>query len=278
MASKSKGAAQAAQEVKAANPPEYGMIDAGGINFAVIPGHPKPYSASDPKLVGLTASIKKQGVLFPVLLDENDQVWDGRARARACALLGIPVPFKRIKSENGPSLARAALAKREWTIIERAEFIALIAAELSKSKGEGAIKQRVSAWLRENLGWEYGYGERSVQDYLNIARKSPEEKADIREAKSLHDALEKLGEVDPSVTAEGSVQEGDASQASAPPKAHIPKTDGRGSANALTLRAVKMAAIYLPEADPEKMKADKKEEFFASLRAIQPLIARYLEN
>ncbi len=65
----------------------------------------------------LVESIKTKGLLYPIQIDRQGLLVDGRCRLRACKLLGFEIPNSQIQiSDTSPySIAESNVARRHLT-------------------------------------------------------------------------------------------------------------------------------------------------------------------
>jgi hypothetical protein len=159
----------------------------------VLPGLPPPLSGA--RFDALKRQIREFGLLDPIVADDENRVYVGRSRARACRELGIPAQVSRVPAEEGVSLAWASMVNRQWTAIEKAELIVQVEATHFSSvrRGSGDKRELVAGWIKARLGWT-GMGGRTLDSYKRLARLYSNLdgpiKDRVREAESLGSALE----------------------------------------------------------------------------------------
>lgn len=67
---------------------------------------------ASPEFQALKASIRDRGVDYPVIVDENDRLLDGRNRCRAAAEVGAELPCLKRNSAEAPEIILSALLNR----------------------------------------------------------------------------------------------------------------------------------------------------------------------
>jgi hypothetical protein len=160
-------------------------------SWAILRGFPRPEDG--PRHAALIASILRDGVQQPLLIDCLGRIWDGRSRHGACLELGIEPPFLIV--QDGPAAARTALIQRQFTVLERADWLAHIRKEFRENFSHlpgDRESEKFSVWLQEEFGWETGYSWKNLDGYQRLAHASVAERRLIHAAKpeNLHRAMQ----------------------------------------------------------------------------------------
>lgn len=119
-------------------------------------------------------SIGKVGQLHPIMVTSNGAVHDGRLVRRACAELGIKVAIKYITDEGAKTCWLASLHHREWTIPDKAKFVAyIILHQLYASEpalpGDTHFHDRVARYIKNEFGWKRDVNNgRSIRKFLKL--------------------------------------------------------------------------------------------------------------
>lgn len=147
--------------------------------------------------VALRESIRRDGQLQPVLVDEEGTIWDGRSRFLACQQLGVDAKEQRISREQGLQAAIASTIRREMSPLEKADFVEWLERH-SEQVGikiipnGGRVRAVLSRYLREELGWRHGTSEAQVAKLLLLAKATPAERELVKDAPTVNEALRRL--------------------------------------------------------------------------------------
>lgn len=99
----------------------------------------------DDELAQLATDIKENGLRYPIVLDANGAVVDGRNRLRACEIAGVAPRFEAFAGsaeEVAAFIVSANLARRNLSKGQQAMALAMIYPEPEKG-GRGRVKERV---------------------------------------------------------------------------------------------------------------------------------------
>lgn len=128
------------------------------------------------RLAALRKSVSENGQLAPILVDEKNCVWDGRARFAILKDLKKPVRVLRIQSGQGTFYALAGNTNRDKTVHDDAMLVKWVGEkglELIKLSGtpkEDTTNAKISLWLIENQGWQRRAGPRSIASYIRLVK------------------------------------------------------------------------------------------------------------
>lgn len=156
-----------------------------------LPGFPKPLM-SGPLYDALRTTTATNGQPLPIHADREGLVWAGRTMLNICLDLGIEPKIDVV--DDGYAAAVAELATRELSVLETADLVAAVHAELSAKFAlrEDKWSQEVSSWFKSQLGKERGFSPRQVENYMRVARATPAQRQCMAGAHSLHAAIAKL--------------------------------------------------------------------------------------
>lgn len=139
---------------------------------------------SDEELQALAADIQAKGLIHPIIVDDHNQVVDGRNRLSACKIAKVEPQFEQL---NGRDPA-ANLARRNLTKGQQAMVLAMIHPEAEKGgrgKNGEARKAAVSA----------GFASRRLAEARSVLRHSGKLAKDVLKATTtLDEALEVVKE------------------------------------------------------------------------------------
>jgi ParB-like chromosome segregation protein Spo0J len=142
------------------------------------------------ELETLAADIKKHGLIHPIVVDDNDQIVDGRNRLAACKIAGVKPTFEKLNGRDADSfIVSANLARRNLTKGQQAAVYATIYPEGEKggrgkkgkaSESDGFSATRVKqarAVLKHSreLLKEVISGTKSLDDALEIVQSAGKE-------------------------------------------------------------------------------------------------------
>ncbi len=184
----------------------------------------------------LVASIQRNGLFHPIVLDEEGRILDGRNRLRACKAAGVEPRFVKFcdldlgENEEGQPVSEAEfafeqnLARRDLTDDQRTAIYAsfnafiegsapggkpgntnaartekTIATNSSQSFSPDPTPKKRAPETRKKLAEKAGVSEHKAQQALNVARKaSPEVNAAVRAGEmSLKDAVKTVAPAKP---------------------------------------------------------------------------------
>jgi hypothetical protein len=126
------------------------------------------------RLEALRKQINECGQLSPILVDEKNTIWDGRARFEILKELGKPIRILRIGAAQGELHALAGNTNRDKTVLDDALMVKWVKEkglgliplkDASKSKKTSAM---ISQWLIENQGWVRRSCARTIASYLEL--------------------------------------------------------------------------------------------------------------
>jgi hypothetical protein len=158
-------------------------------HVARLPGLPPPLT-SGAHFDSLKAYVAAHGQPFPVLIDREGTVWSGHTVARVCCELAI-APATQVV-DDGPAAALQELATRDLTVLETADLVrAVYDGRSTKFVLASGMKRShaVSAWFRDTLGKERGFSPSQIEQYLRVARSSPDTRAVLAQAETLGQAM-----------------------------------------------------------------------------------------
>jgi len=173
------------------------------LHETAIPGLPAPLTGE--RFKALCDSIEKDGMVKPIIVDENDHVWDGRSRLRACIKLGrTHVKIIRINSQRGERIARLSAMHRQWTPLEMANTIqwVLDSDELDSLRQKEPLQKTnvlIGRWMTQELGMVKGVSPRQVANYIKLSSgyktlSSVTTRAQVENAATLNEALKYIPE------------------------------------------------------------------------------------
>ena len=157
-----------------------------------------------PKLDGvrqtaMRKNIIENGQLAPILVDEKNYIWDGRARFAILKDLRKTVRILRIQSVQGMVYALAGNTNRDKTVLDDAMLVKWVGEkglELIKLSGtpkEKTDNAKVSLWLIENQGWQRRESPRTIASYIKLAKElenaSKEQRKKVVESATVTAAL-----------------------------------------------------------------------------------------
>lgn len=160
-------------------------------DMAILPGFPKPLTAGA-LYEALRAATAANGQALPIHADREGLVWAGRTMLNICFDLGVEPKIDVV--DDGYAAAVAELATRDLSVLETADLVAAVQADMSAKFAltEAKWSQEVSSWFRCHLGKERGFSPRQVEKYLRVARATPEQRGRMAGARSLHAAVGRL--------------------------------------------------------------------------------------
>lgn len=127
------------------------------------------------RLAAMRKSITENGQLAPILVDEKNYIWDGRARFAILKDLKQTVRILRIQSGQGTLYALAGNTNRDKTVLDDAMLVKWVGEkglELIKLSGKpkgNTSNAKTSLWLAQNQGWERRGSPRSIASYRKLA-------------------------------------------------------------------------------------------------------------
>ena len=120
---------------------------------------PHPYALMLPPLTedeyrALKADIEEHGIVYPIVIDEEDKVLDGVHRLRIATELGIDLPVARqegLSDDHKLHLAMGLNMRRRHLYIERRRALVL---SLRKEQGLSLRKiASITGWLKSQAAW-----------------------------------------------------------------------------------------------------------------------------
>lgn len=131
----------------------------------------------------LKQSVADRGVDYPVIIDEQDRILDGRNRTAACALLGIAVPVVRRESAEASEIIISALVNRrhlpKGALAYLAAPLLATAAEAGRARRMANLKRGVKspnptqsgiAKTVEQLATELGFSADLYEQALKVRK------------------------------------------------------------------------------------------------------------
>lgn len=179
------------------------------------------------ELKALLKSLQKDGQDSELLVDEEDHVWV-HLQLFACLLhLGKKAKIRRIKKADGPGLALRERMGDDRPIEQVAKFVFALSKsdevkmiELAKDGKKRYGKHlQTSVYIHDVLNWKGAYGQHQIADLIQLGEKVTDW-SKLKGAKSAHEALLMFQNKKAKSPGDGT---------------------GRGSANAVALRGIKMA-------------------------------------
>lgn len=159
---------------------------------------------SQEELTDLAADIKVNGLLHPIVRDDQGRILDGRNRLAACEIAGIAPRFETYEDDDPVSFVLSAnLARRHLTKGQRAMVAAkarrLVSNRSTQEAAKGAetskarvVQAAVVLDYAPDLADEVQTGTRSLDDAYKVARRN-KERADLpQEERDLIDEGERL--------------------------------------------------------------------------------------
>lgn len=161
-----------------------------------------PAPLNGKRLAALKQSIHVGGQLVPICVDANLAVLDGRSRLLACQELSLPVRYQVVPvGRDALETVLDGAQQREWTIVEKADFIRHIKENAGvfgiKPKKDERLRDAVGAWLQARLGWSFGMSGKNIDNHVTLSERfeiTPDEllKERASQAATLNEALEIL--------------------------------------------------------------------------------------
>jgi len=144
-------------------------------------------SLSDEELNELSADIKTNGLMFPVVLDEKGTLIDGRMRKEACQRAEIEPKYIRLEGQDTVSfIISANLNRRNLTKAQRAILAAKIRCEFASS---GSTKKSASSGSIRELEVKLGVSDTGIAKAVVILEHAPDlENAVMNGSKTLNAA------------------------------------------------------------------------------------------
>ena len=149
-------------------------------------------------LVALANDIRKNGLRHPILVDENNVIWDGRSRYLACQMAGVEPKFTDILSKDGVDAVRSGLVGREMTVLDEVRLVARLVDELSvqDDKPKGKMTEVLSRHMKEVFGWNRRNSPRQIANMIKLKKGLPQMSDAmleiLRTAATLNEALKKI--------------------------------------------------------------------------------------
>jgi len=159
---------------------------------AIVPGFPRP-ETEGPHYEAEKAYVSAHGFPRPILVDRAGEVWAGRTLVNIANDLGLEPPRQVV--DDGFAASVNELATRDLTVLEWADLVQAVNDQSStKFVLEDAPKRSaaVSGWFKAHLGKARGFSPSQVEQYLRVARCSPEVRAQLVDVATLHEAIRRL--------------------------------------------------------------------------------------
>ena len=143
-----------------------------------IPSRPIP-PLQGQSYVALKEDMRLNGQRDSIKKDRNGITWDGEARARICAELGIPPNI--IIVDDGPAAFLSSLKGRQLTPQDRADILAWTLARERENfaRQPGRTDEHLAAYAVNTLGWTTGKSARQIAKYLDLASATAAEREAI---------------------------------------------------------------------------------------------------
>ncbi len=132
-----------------------------------------------PAYEALKADIHQFGQRSPIYFDREGRIWDGEARARICAELGITPNIAIV--DDGPAAFLSSLKGRQLTPQDRADILAWILERerANFARHPGRTDDHLAAYAVNILGWTTGKSPRQIVNYLTLATATAAEREAI---------------------------------------------------------------------------------------------------
>jgi hypothetical protein len=164
--------------------------------FTLVQFNWLPEANEGKALDAMLNDITTNGLINPILADENNCIYDGRLRFLACQKLGVPLKVQRIKSEDGEAAARRGLKHRQMTVLDIVRFVGFIADELEKA-GEECSRRKLAAHMTSVYGWQRGTSDKQMDFIRELYKALPglndDQVIQMRNATTVNAARKSLG-------------------------------------------------------------------------------------
>ena len=126
----------------------------------------------------LFSRMQKRGLQYPIIIDENGLIWDGRVRYVICMILGITPRFETRK--NGVAAFLDGACRREFTTSERAVILVWLTKNdpvlLQKLQRGGRRNVVLALVIKKIFPDETAVSARSIADFLLVGEATEEER------------------------------------------------------------------------------------------------------
>ena len=152
--------------------------------------HIPTWQRDEPEFVALLESIRERGLDYPVLIDHERRVLDGRNRRNALALLGRLVPCLYIDSAESASVIISSLVNRRHLTRGALAYLSapLFANALEESKARNLAMLKAGS---ASVAYSVGHAPKNTEDIATQVGVSP---ALFDQALKLRRMLAELGE------------------------------------------------------------------------------------
>ena len=125
---------------------------------------------ADEELRTLADDIKTNGLRYPILLDREQRVVDGRNRLAACKLVGVKPAFEETDGDPFDLVVTLNAMRRDLTKQQRAVIAAMAWNQFAAHLGREGRRQGRTA---DDLAEAFGVGRRYVQQAARWSRRRP---------------------------------------------------------------------------------------------------------
>lgn len=147
--------------------------------------HIPMWRRDEPEFASLLESVRERGLDYPVLIDREQRVVDGRNRRNVCSVLGRPVPCRRISEADAASVIVSSLINRRHLSKGALAYLAapLFAEVLQETKArrfanystsrlapETALSAVSEVKTAEDVAAQVGVGGRLFEQALKLRR------------------------------------------------------------------------------------------------------------
>ncbi len=242
----------------------------GKFNLAQKPWMPEVRSGDS--LKSLIADIKVNGLLEPIIADQNGMIFVGRSRYLACKAAKVALRVHRISTKDAELQSKSRQLLRYHTVLDRVRFVEWVRSELKQQDKPGKMRVNLSKTLRETWGWTTGASEGQVQKYekilellANPKRKSKIEKV-LRDSAHLHEAYTNLfPDEDPGAKASTKSETGAVQKAGVKPE---PSVAAKSVSSPPDITSKLQSALKKLGSDPARAKKPELVKFVEKVRAL----------
>jgi hypothetical protein len=168
-------------------------IPAGDLAEHPLLSHIPVWSRNQAEFIALTESIRERGLDYPVLIDAEHRIIDGRNRRNACAVLKRPVECRQIAAGDAASVIVASLVNRRHltkgalaylsaplfeTVLDESNARRL--ANLKQGRPETALSA-VSVKTADDVAAQLGISLRLFEQALKLRRMFEEAAPEVRQ-------------------------------------------------------------------------------------------------
>lgn len=124
---------------------------------------------SEDELADLAADIKANGLLLPIIVDDNGILIDGRNRIRACEIAGVEPRFEGLNGRDATALIVSTNIRRRH--LSAGQSAILLAKAYPEDGGKGGRGKKSEA---TNSAESAGFSTRRLREAREIVRYAPE--------------------------------------------------------------------------------------------------------